>query len=122
MFFSTTIPVFSVRISGDPPVLYVITGNPQAKASIFTVGKVSCFVKLINASLALYISHNSLTVFVLGIHNAFSIVVVFEDNVPPTTTIFIFSGKEIANSFKSYIPFVVSQTLATASTINESSK
>ena len=90
LFFSTAIPVLSVSISGDPPVLYVITGNPQAKASIFTVGKVSCFVKLINASLALYISHSSLTVFVLGIHNAFSIVVVFEDNVPPTTTNFIF--------------------------------
>ena len=50
LFFSTTIPVLPVRISGDPPVLYVITGNPQAKASIFTVGKVSCFVKLINNS------------------------------------------------------------------------
>ena len=94
MFFSTTIPVLSVRISGDPPVLYVITGKPQANASIFTVGKVSCFVKLINASLALYISHSSLTVLVLEIHTAFSIEVVFEDNVPPTTTIFIFSGKD----------------------------
>ena len=43
-------PVFSLIISGLPPVLKVITGVPHAKASIFVVGKLSSKVGFMNTS------------------------------------------------------------------------
>lgn len=39
--FSTTMPQLSLMLSGLPPVLKVITGVPQARASRLVVGKVS---------------------------------------------------------------------------------
>ena len=56
---STTMPVFSSIASGEPPVLYVIMGVPQARASRLVVGKLSSYVGFAKTSAAEYSSTNS---------------------------------------------------------------
>ena len=60
----TTQPQLLSMISGLPPVLNVMTGVPQARASILTVGKFSSLVGFINKSAAEYISASSLWLLV----------------------------------------------------------
>ena len=52
LLYSTTTPLFSLIHSGEPPVLNVITGVPQARASKLTVGNVSSLVGLTKTSAA----------------------------------------------------------------------
>jgi len=63
--FSTTIPTVASIASGLPPVLYVITGVPQAKDSTLVVGKVSSHVGFTNTSAIEYILTSSSTFSVL---------------------------------------------------------
>ena len=106
-------PVSFDTHSTDPPVSYVITGVPQACASIFTNPRTSSIVGFTKTSAHEYQFRNSSTLKVLGrpkIPFGSSLICL---SFKPISTILYPFGNFLSNSINVLSPFLLLHTAAT---------